>query len=386
MTIITRSLLVRVTFTACALCAACVLLLAGCGSAVGTHSSTLPGATMNADGQHAVPTPTLTPPSGWSQVLPQLQFTNTSTHGALVVSAAQPSRVVGCGMPTPNDQPAIPPSFVLSNDGGVTWQIHAIPDMPPAQSCTILADVIEPDSFVVFSDAVYASRDAGKTWQVMHLPRVARLIGLAGGQLFAVADRSSQAAGSLVQASLATGAWRTATQTLPTAGWDPYAAAVDPDNPAVIYLSGMSAGATAVYRTSDGGASWQAVLTLPSAQRIALYTAHHQQVLAEQLNGRDSSHPIYYSADGGANWHDIADGEIHSGFVLGVSPQGRTIVASGLDAWTDTLYAFDPAHAAFTTLGTYRLGQGPLLAAVADGSTPALLAATPDHVWRLPLS
>jgi hypothetical protein len=71
---------------------------------------------------------------------------------------------------------------------------------------------------------------------------------------------------------------------------------------------------------------------------------------------------------------------------LWVSPQGRALTETSVDAWTDTLSTLDPAHGTMTPMGTYTLGQGPIVAAVVDGPTPALLYATPDHIWRLPLS
>jgi hypothetical protein len=219
-----------------------------------------------------------------------------------------------------------------------------------------------------------------------------RPIGLIGGQLVAVANRSYGNSGSLVQASLTTGSWHTISTTLPAGGADPYAAALDPDNPAIMYLSGLPGGTTtctrrciaAVYRTTDGGASWQLVHTLPSAEHIVLYTAHHQQVFAEEVV--DGPGQLAYSADGGITWQDSSS--IGVGDPLWVSPQGRAYTESLADAatMTDTLYMLDPAHGTSMPIGTYTLGPGPVLAAVVDGPAPAVIYPTPDHLWRLPLS
>jgi hypothetical protein len=292
MIMLSRSPLVR--FASCTLG---VVFLASCGRAVGAASSATSGATATPYGQITISTPALTPPPDWSAVLPGLQLTNSSTQGGLVVSTAQPGRVIGCAMRTPMSQPATPPTFVLSEDGGNTWQTHAIPNLPPARGCTVLADTLQPDTFAVgpnlYAGLVYFTRDAGVTWKTLELPVLVRPIGLAGGQLFAVADRSYGTPGSLAQASLTTGTWRTVGKTLPSAGSDPYAAAVDPGNPALIYLSGFSGTAAAVYLTTDGGVSWQLALTLPAAHRLALYTAQQHQVFAEQLDGLDSDHPLF---------------------------------------------------------------------------------------------
>jgi hypothetical protein len=371
-------------------CTLGVLLLAGCGRVMAASSSVTSGATATPYGQKPIPTPALTPPPGWSAVLHGLQLINTSTHGGLAVSAAQPGRVIGCGMSTPIYHPATPPTFVLSNDGGQTWQVRAIPHLPAAQGCEVFADTLQPDTLVMVpfgpGASVYVTRDAGVTWKPLELPALVRPIGLTGGQLFAVADRSYGHPGSLLQASLASGTWHAVAQTLPPAGSDPYAAAVDPDNPALMYLSGFSGTTAAVYRTTDGGTSWQLTHTLPSAHLIALYTAHQHQVFAEQLTGLGSDHPLFYSADSGVTWEGIPMHDKGGGDSLWVSPQERVLTEVEVDARTDTLYMLDPAHKTSTPMGTYTLGQGPILAAVADGPTPALLYTTPDHTWRLPLS
>jgi photosystem II stability/assembly factor-like uncharacterized protein len=391
-------------------CTLGLLLLAGCGHGVGAAASTASatpghdyGATATPYGERAVPpTPTLTPPPGWSAILSGLDFTNDSTQDALVASAAQPGRIIGCGTRTPMYDPT-PPHFVLSNDGGQTWQSRTIPNLPASQWCGVLADTLQPDTFAVagdFGGSLYVTRDAGVTWTTLDLPRgwstsgqpvLTRPIGLIGGQLVAVENRAYGSPGSLVHASLTTGSWHTIATTLPPAGADPYAAALDPDNPAVMYLSGAP-GSTcsqicraAVYRTTDGGASWQLAHMLPSAEHIALYTAHHQQVFAEELDGLGSPQPPAYSADGGTTWQDIPIGV---GDPLWVSPQGRAYTESVADAatLTDTLYRLDPAHGTSMPIGTYTLGPGPVLATVVDGPAPAVLYPTPDQYWRLPLS
>jgi BNR/Asp-box repeat protein len=383
---LSRSSLLRLTAYALG-----VLLLAGCGRVLATGPSMAPGATATPYGQTTKPTPAVTPPPGWSAVLPGLQLINTSTRGGLVVSAAQAGRVIGCGMRTPVSQPATPPTFLLSDDGGKTWQTRAIPNLPPAQGCEVLADTLQPDTFATLPStlgaSVYFTRDAGMTWNALELPPSGRLIGLSGGQLLAVAGRSYGQPGSLLQASLAVGSWQVVAPTLPPAGSDPYAAAVDPDNPAIMYLSGFSGTTPAVYRTTDGGLSWQLARTLPWAHQIALYSAHQHQVFAAAANDLfDSARPLVYSADAGRTWQSVSMHDQGASELLCVSPQGHVITETGPVTSYVTLYALDPAHATFTPMGTYTLGPGPLLTAVVDGPTPALLYATPDHVWRLPLS
>ena len=374
------------------LCLLFLVLLSSCGRAPGSGAGATPGGTATPPGQITVPTPVLTPPPGWSAILPGLQFANASTLGGLAASAARPGRVIGCGMRVPINQPAVPPAFELSDDGGKTWQARAIPNEPPAQGCLVFADTLQADTFVLLPDVLgsplFYTRDAGASWQTLGPPPggvAPRPVGLVGGQLFGVAQPSGASAWQLMRASLAAGTWQTLNRALPHSEYIPLVAAVDPEDPARLYVDGVVGSVLTVYRSTDSGASWSAVAALPTAHHLALYTAHHHQVFAEQLDGKDTDHPLVYSADGGTTWQGVSLHIKTGGEQLWMTPQGQIITETEVDAWNRTLYRLDPVHSAFTTIGTYTLGQGPVVAAVVDGTVPALLYATPDHTWRLPL-
>src|SRR5262245_39957812 len=70
--------------------------------------------------------PNLVVPAGWKQALRGLVVSDFGHYNTLVTSAAKPSRVAACALP-PHPWPVMaPPQFVLSDDGGRTWQQQAL--------------------------------------------------------------------------------------------------------------------------------------------------------------------------------------------------------------------------------------------------------------------
>jgi hypothetical protein len=162
-------------------------------------------------------------------------------------------------------------------------------------------------------------------------------------------------------------------------------AAVDPEDPATIFVDGVASSVLTIYRSSDSGMTWRAVLAVPTAHHIALYTMTRHRIFAEQQDGQDTDRPLYYSVDRGSTWQGIAMHAKSGGEVLSVSPEGYVVTKMGAAANADTLYSLNPTTNAFTTLGAYVLGPGAPLVVTVDGSAPALLYATSTHLWRLPL-
>jgi hypothetical protein len=183
-----------------AACFVFLLLLSACEQPHGAGSNGSPLATLTPEGTPSQPSQVLTPPPGWSAILPGLQFTNTSTRGALVASHAQSGRVIGCGMSAPLSHPA-PPSFVMSGDSGQTWRTFAIPDLPPDISCSVFADTAQPDTFALMLPSsegamMYATKDAGATWRALNPPPgdiAPTPVALVGGQLFCIMTPSGGA-------------------------------------------------------------------------------------------------------------------------------------------------------------------------------------------------
>jgi photosystem II stability/assembly factor-like uncharacterized protein len=296
-------------------------------------------------------------------------------------------------MSVPTSKPAAPPTFLLSDDSGQTWQTRAIPGLPSSAGCTVFADTRQPNTFALVlantpNIPIYFTRDTGATWQTVDaLPSGGSPspIALVDGQLLAIANPPGATTWRLWEASLETRSWRTLNQALPNSDYIPLVAAVDPEDPATIYVDGIVSSVLTIFRSSDSGATWHAVLTLPTAHHIALYTMTHHRIIAEQQDGQDTDQPLYYSSNGGVTWQGMALHDKSGGELLSVSPQGRVITKTSADATSDRLYTLDPVTRSFTTLGAYVFGPGVPLAAVVDGPSPALLYATSDHLWRFPL-
>lgn len=383
----------RTSLFLCAAATLCVLILAGCGYSPAGSSRGVAETTLTPHGTPLPPTPTLTAPPGWTTVFSKLEFTSASTRGGLVASAAQPGRVVGCGMSVPTSKPAAPPTFILSDDSGQTWQTRAVPGLPSSAGCTVFADTVQPNTFALVlattpNVPMYFTRDTGATWQTLDaVPEgdSPSPIALVNGQLLAASNPPGMNSWRLLEASLNTRSWQVLNQALPNSEYIPLVAAVDQEDSATIYVDGVVGSVLTIYRSSDSGATWHAVLALPTAHHIALLTMTRHRIVAEQLDGQDTDQPLYYSSNGGATWQGMALHDKSGGEVLSVSPQGRVITKTSADATSDRLYTLDPTTSSFTPLGAYVLGPGAPLAAVVDGPAPALLYAAADHLWRLAL-
>ncbi len=88
------------------------------------HAATpSPGPTL---GPATMTAPPLHVPAGWTQVLPGFILSDFSHYNTLVPSAVKPGRVAACALP-PHPWPvSVEPVFVLSDDGGRTWQQRAM--------------------------------------------------------------------------------------------------------------------------------------------------------------------------------------------------------------------------------------------------------------------
>jgi len=157
---------------------------------------------------------------------------------------------------------------------------------------------------------------------------------------------------------------------------------VDPQNPNVVFVAalGHAYGANpdrGVYRTRDGGATWQKVLFRNNdvgAIDLAFDPVDAQTIYASLWNTRrppwsvypPASGPgsgLYKSTDGGANWQQLtnglpAEGVGHIG--VAVAPSSRTRVYAIVDAKDGGLYRSDDAGATWRkTSGENRIwGRG----------------------------
>ena len=108
--------------------------------------------------------PGLVVPAGWKQALPGLILSDFSHYDTLVTSTAQPGRIAACAMP-PHPWPKMaPPIFVISDDGGRTWQQRAIPVVGVVWTCDLSGDTFDPNTYAI-SVSLYRPGHSDRIWR-----------------------------------------------------------------------------------------------------------------------------------------------------------------------------------------------------------------------------
>ena len=178
-----------------------------------------------------------------------------------------------------------------------------------------------------WGDGVYKSENGGKTWELMGL-------------------RSSQHIGRIV---------------------------IHPTNPNIVYVAAVGplwadGGERGLYKTTDGGKTWKAVLTIsphtgvtdvvmdPTDPSIMYAAALQRQRKAYSFVGGGPESGIYKSVDGGDTWKKVTEGlpKRDIGRIgLSVSrSQPRTVYAS-METNTTEVYRSDDFGESWTKKGTY---------------------------------
>jgi photosystem II stability/assembly factor-like uncharacterized protein len=189
-----------------------------------------------------------------------------------------------------------------SVDGGASWATIN-QGLDPGQVWSV---AIGPDgALYVGSDGLWRSRDGGATWQSL---------GPAGSGQTAVQFAFDASPGGAIY--IATGeAWKSqdggVTWTrMPIGpsgqrGFDVHTIAAHPRRPGVL-LAGTSSG---LFRSGDGGASWQLVEGACSGQALLFDPLRPQRVYAGCLAGGDTAlGGVVESLDGGLTWQPAAFG------------------------------------------------------------------------------
>ena len=179
-----------------------------------------------------------------------------------------------------------------------------------------------------WGDGVYKSENGGKTWQHMGL-------------------RTSQHIGRII---------------------------VHPANPNVVYVASAgplwaSGGERGLYKTTDGGKTWKAVLTVsphtgvtdvamdPTDPSIMYAASFQRQRKAYSFVGGGPETAIYKSTDGGDTWRKVTEGlpKRDMGRIgLAVSrSQPRTLYAT-IETTTTEVYRSDDHGESWTKRGTYQ--------------------------------
>ena len=124
-----------------------------------------------------IPTATTALPVGWyaASTPTGLRFTDGRGSTGLASSPTDPPEVAGCGMPPLNLNEKAVPKFLYSADAGHTWHVHPIQGASATNSCSIVADSILPQTFVIQiggdgSPQFLVTRDNGVTWSMSNMP------------------------------------------------------------------------------------------------------------------------------------------------------------------------------------------------------------------------
>jgi hypothetical protein len=322
----------------------------------------------------APPPPGLLVPAGWKQALPGLVVSDFGHFNTLVTSAVKPNRVAACALP-PHPWPvSVAPVFVLSDDGGRTWQQQAVPLAGLVWECTLEGDSLDPESYAmrvshftqgaVTEPEILLTQDAGRTWRLAPLPA-----------------RMTHSCATLPQ-QLHMPAWAEA-----------YPCVVDPWDLTHLYAFIVTTLSTeryglSLYETRDGGTSWRSLHTWPTASELRLMEIHPTSGGLYVVDGQDSGggEGVYRSADGGATWSKLPLKSTVSGLTyFGQAGRLLTMVYP-------QLFQVDPVTGAATPLGdvpVIKENNGGVISAVAicEGSLPSLFVSGPygAYVRSLPL-
>lgn len=236
----------------------------------------------------------------------------------------------------------------LSEDGGETW-VDASKGYTGASIGGMV--VLPGNGFTLLVGAntgAFRSRDGGNNWLGTQLPSASQFIhspdGLiasdSGGSVWHSQDDGQTWAGTNVvdlMTELIAGRMISDVASM-------RALAVAPSDPNVLYL-GFNNGASLdpmpnIYRSDDGGYTWQELVGVPFANkgvlRIAVHPDDSQELIAATIRG------LYHSSDGGQDWVKLESFDL-------ATKQGYTKnfdnIMDELDLWVVNDVVYDPFDA-----------------------------------------
>jgi hypothetical protein len=185
----------------------------------------------------------------------------------------------------------------LSSDGGTTWSAARSQPGDRRLKALLASPLVASTLYAAsYGGGVFKSSDAGQNWSACANggldPQVYALLAASNGTLYA-ATRGG------VFASADCAAWTAKNSGLPSSGgrYAPTVLAVDPAQPLALYAGLDGSG---IYKSSDGGANWQAATTQPG--NLAIRALRVKPGAGSTLFAASYGGGVWKSGDGGATW------------------------------------------------------------------------------------
>jgi hypothetical protein len=376
-----------------------LLILGGCDSSSGaTQRPTMPP---------IIPTVTTVLPDGWYTVSTPsaLGFTDGSGSVGLAVSPANPPEIAGCGMPAMSLNEKAVPKFLYSADAGHTWHVNVIQGASATNSCSIVADSILPQTFVIQlggngSPQLLVTRDNGVTWKSLaspsgYAPLLSEIPGfgasyLVDGHLITAFLPVGQTSPFHLYDLRLSGGFTALDTHMPqppkiaglVGAQPPEAFAVDPTNPGHLYVAVYGAfgpnhnSGFRLYETRNAGVSWQDIHEWQTSLRLAIWTSSDKRVYALDL--QDTQTGLYSTADD-ATWQFT---NVNAGS-LALSPSGLVVLIGD-----QNLTSFDASRRLLQPISAQQphVLFGTTFWVVIDRPSPAFLLVTNQGTFVRPFT
>ena len=351
-----------------------------------------------------IPTVTTALPGSWytASTPGALGFTDGSGSVGLAASPANPPEIAGCGMPALGLNETAAPKFLYSVNAGHTWHTHTIQGATTTNSCSIVADSILPQTFVIQiggngSPQLLVTRDNGVTWKSLASPSgYAPLLSgspgfgasyLVDGHLITTFLPVGQTSPFRLYDLNLSGGFTALDTHLPQppkstglVGFE--ALAVDPTDPGHLYAAIYGAfgpnhnSGFRLYETRDAGATWQDIHEWQTSLSLAIWASPDKRIYALDL--QDTQTGLYSTADG-ATWQFT---DVNAGS-LALSPSGLVVLIGD-----QNLTSFDATRRLLQAISTQQphVLFGTTFWVVIDHPSPAFLLVTNQGTFVRPFT
>lgn len=404
------------TWRAAAIAAAVILIIGAFAGALLQHAgsrriASAPTATPN----QATQTTTIafgpTAPPGWRTLLPTRRFSVGGSQG-FAVSAAQPGRLVGCGVPGSGTDVWPYPALAISDDGGQNWQESFIQALGSVTECVVVVDQLHPDTIIVGEaepSQLAVTTDAGRTWRTLKLPagmlmNFAQGAGyqapaLVDGQLIGIFHSVSASARWALGDLSISGDFKVLDATLPypnaSTMHTPLAFAVDPADASHLYVIAADGSdpahltsAAHLYTSIDAGATWWQVHTLASGERFDLWspTPNTLYLWISYPEMSSNGNPLQQSVDGGVTWRAITPAGFRIDSVW-FGPSGHIVLlGDAANSASTTLDELNSTTSALTPMGSLPdMSTSGFQGILTGGAHPVFVVADPHATFARPL-